>query len=53
MIKHILALLDGSSMAECILPHPQAIASAFSARVTLLHVLEFPYEKEASRKLTR
>ena len=43
MIKHILAPLDGSNLAECILPHTQAVASAFSARVTLLHVLEVPH----------
>jgi nucleotide-binding universal stress UspA family protein len=45
MIQHILAPLDGSNLAECILPHTQAVASAFSARVTLLHVLEFPHVK--------
>ena len=43
MIKHILAPLDGSNLAECILPHTQAVASAFSARITLLHVLEVPH----------
>ena len=45
MIKHILAPLDGSNLAECALPHTQAVASAFSARVTLLHVLEVPHVK--------
>jgi len=45
MIKHILAPLDGSTLAECVLPHTQAIASAFSGRVTLLQVLEFPHTK--------
>jgi nucleotide-binding universal stress UspA family protein len=45
MIKHILSPLDGSTLAECVLPHIQAVATAFSARVTLLHVLEFPRAK--------
>jgi len=40
MINHILVPLDGSALAECVLPHAQAVASAFAARVTLLHVLE-------------
>jgi len=45
MIKHILAPLDGSTLAECVLPHTKAIASAFSACVTLLQVTEFPHAK--------
>jgi len=40
MISHILAPLDGSPLAECVLPHVWAVASAEKARVTLLHVLE-------------
>jgi nucleotide-binding universal stress UspA family protein len=32
--------LDGSSLAECVLPHVVAIARAFDAQVNLLHVLE-------------
>lgn len=40
MINHILVPLDGSALAECVLPHALAVAQAFGAQVTLLHVLE-------------
>ena len=40
MFDHILVPLDGSSLAECVLPHVVALARAFGARVTLLQVLE-------------
>jgi len=40
MISHILVPLDGSVLAECVLPHVLAIASSVNARVTLLHVVE-------------
>lgn len=40
MINHILVPMDGSSLAECVLPHAVAIARAFEARVTLLQVLD-------------
>ncbi len=40
MINHILAPLDGSSLAECVLPHIVACARTFGARVTLLRVLD-------------
>ncbi|HJW83996.1 MAG TPA: universal stress protein [Anaerolineae bacterium] len=40
MINHILVPLDGSALAECVLPHTFAVAHAFGAQVTLLHVLE-------------
>jgi nucleotide-binding universal stress UspA family protein len=40
MISHILVPLDGSPLAECVLPHVSAVASAEKARVTLIHVLE-------------
>ncbi len=40
MLDHILVPLDGSSLAECVLPHAVAIARAFNARITLLRVLE-------------
>ena len=39
-IHHILAPLDGSSLAECTLPFVAAMATAFAARVTLVRVLE-------------
>lgn len=42
VISHILAPLDGSPLAECVLPHVLAVAQAMKARVTLLHVLERP-----------
>ncbi len=45
MINHILIPLDGSALAECVLPHVLAIAQAVEARVTLLHVLELPHAK--------
>jgi nucleotide-binding universal stress UspA family protein len=40
MFEHILVPLDGSSLAECVLPHVVAFASAFGSSVTLLRVLE-------------
>ena len=39
MINHILVPLDGSTLAECVLPHVIAIAPVTNARVTLLHVM--------------
>jgi len=44
MISHILVPLDGSALAECVLPHVSAIALAVSARITLLHVVDLPHE---------
>jgi nucleotide-binding universal stress UspA family protein len=40
MINHILVPLDGSMLAECVLPHVTAIAPVTHARITLLHVLQ-------------
>jgi len=40
MVKHILVPMDGSPLAECVLPHVIAIARPFGAKVTLLHVCE-------------
>jgi nucleotide-binding universal stress UspA family protein len=37
MFNHLLVPLDGSTLAECVLPHVAAFASAFGSRVTLLH----------------
>lgn len=45
MIKHILVPLDGSAVAECVLPHVWAIAQAFNARITLLHIVALPHEE--------
>lgn len=42
MISHILVPLDGSSLAECVLPHIGVIARAMDAEITLLHILEHP-----------
>jgi nucleotide-binding universal stress UspA family protein len=39
MIDHILVPLDGSSLAECVLPHTVAVARALDARVTLLRAV--------------
>lgn len=40
MVNPILVPLDGSLLAECVLPHAVAIAQAFNARIILLRVLE-------------
>ncbi len=40
LINHILVPLDGSTLAECVLPHVIAIAPVTNARVTLLHVMQ-------------
>src|SRR3990172_3267466 len=47
-IGHILVPLDGSSLAESILPVAVALSRAFAARVTLLHVLESPHGGRAA-----
>lgn len=48
MINHILVPLDGSALAECVLPHVIAIAPVTNARVTLIHVLEHPNNRNGS-----
>jgi len=40
MFEHMLVPLDGSPLAECVLPHTVALARALGSRVTLLRVLE-------------
>ncbi len=40
MFDTILVPLDGSQLAECVLPHTVAIARSFGAEVTLLRMLE-------------
>jgi nucleotide-binding universal stress UspA family protein len=40
MFNHILVPLDGSLLAECVLPHIAAFAMTPHTRVTLLHVLD-------------
>jgi len=46
MLDHILVPLDGSSLAECVLPHVIAIAKAFNAQITLVHVLNHALPKQ-------
>ena len=40
MFKHLLVPLDGSQLAEAILPHAQMWALRLRARLTLLHIAE-------------
>ncbi|MBI9049054.1 MAG: universal stress protein [Anaerolineaceae bacterium] len=40
MINHILVPIDGSKLAECVLPHAISFAKAFNAKITLLRVLD-------------
>ncbi|MCB8945078.1 MAG: universal stress protein [Ardenticatenaceae bacterium] len=40
MLNKILLPLDGSTLADCVLPHTAAIAQATGAEVHFLHVLE-------------
>ena len=47
MFNPILIPLDGSLLAECVLPHVVAIARAFDAKVILLRVLD---KNQASEK---
>jgi nucleotide-binding universal stress UspA family protein len=42
MFNQILILLDGSSLAECALPHAASLAQAFEASVTVLRAIEAP-----------
>lgn len=42
MIDHILVPLDGSSLAERVIPHLFALARPFNSRITLLRVLSRP-----------
>jgi nucleotide-binding universal stress UspA family protein len=40
MFEHILVPLDGSALAESVLPHALAITGVCGAQVTLMHVLD-------------
>ena len=51
MFDHILVPLDGSSLAECVLPHAMAVARACGAQVTLLRVLERPQTTGPTRSV--
>lgn len=42
MLDRLLVPLNGLPLAECALPHAIAIARAFNAQITLVHVVEQP-----------
>ena len=44
MVDRLLVPIDGSALAECVLPHVMTFAQTFAAEVTLLHVMEPRYE---------
>jgi nucleotide-binding universal stress UspA family protein len=48
VINHILVPLDGSELAECVLPHIVAIAPVTHAHITLIHVLERSANRESN-----
>lgn len=43
-IRHVVVCLDRSAVGDRVLPHAAALARAFGASLTLLHVLEPPHE---------
>jgi len=47
MFKHLLLPLDGTAMAERVIPVARGLAQASDARITLLHVLEVQPERKA------
>ncbi len=47
MIDHILVPLDGSALAECVLPHAVAVAQAFDAQMTFLRVVSQAQDAES------
>jgi nucleotide-binding universal stress UspA family protein len=51
MFNRILLPLDRSALAECVLPYAIAIAHAFEAQVTLLHVMDTPREARWRRAM--
>lgn len=55
MFQHLLVPLDGSRLAEAVLPAARYLAQTFGARVTLLHVVErnAPTAVHHDRHLTR
>jgi nucleotide-binding universal stress UspA family protein len=46
MFKHLLLPLDGTAMAERVIPVARGLAQASDARITLLHVIEVSATKE-------
>ncbi|NTU80149.1 MAG: universal stress protein [Chloroflexales bacterium] len=51
MFERILVPLDGSSLAECVLPHVIPLAGMFNAHVMLLRVLEPPRDKSLAQAI--
>lgn len=49
MFDHLIVPLDGSSLAECVLPHAVALAQPFESRVTLLRAVRGPSTGGATR----
>src|SRR5689334_9571051 len=49
MFESILVPLDGSLLAECVLPHAVAISKAFDAKVSLLRVLDKNQARESAQ----
>jgi nucleotide-binding universal stress UspA family protein len=47
MLRNILVPLDGSTLAECVLPHAISLSTAMEANIVLLHVLERPRDTGA------
>jgi nucleotide-binding universal stress UspA family protein len=51
MFDHVLVPLDGSPLAECVLPHAVALSRALDAQVTLLQVLDRPRAADPTRAI--
>ncbi len=51
MFDHVLVPLDGSPLAECVLPHAVALSRALDTQVTLLRVLERPRAADPTRSV--
>jgi nucleotide-binding universal stress UspA family protein len=49
MFDHLIVPLDGSSLAECVLPHAVALARPFGSRITLLRAVRGPSAEGASQ----
>lgn len=45
MFEQILVPLDGSQLAECVLPHAVTMARVFQSRLLLLQVVDYPQTK--------
>jgi nucleotide-binding universal stress UspA family protein len=51
MFDHVLVPLDGSRLAECVLPHAVTLAQAFRARLTFVQVVERVNVSDLSRTI--